>query len=177
MSTATINRIKQYVEQPNSTTQPHTAVMYGTIVLAAMETMRGLMGGFDNELAFKAASAILELEKARLRHKLPLAGVQPNQQVGQLEAVVEPAEQLVNEAPPELSEVQMKQFEKGVDEFAVVLNRKQVEDGLPGFSRAVLREQCWKKMQKLGFEEFLTWVDLMVGRTVEVPAPKRGRSR
>jgi hypothetical protein len=171
MSTATINRIKQYVRQPNPTTQHDTAAMYGNIVLTAMETMRGLMCGFDNELAFKAASAVLELQKARLRHKMPVAGVQQYQPTEQIE-------QPINDAPPsELTETQMKQFEKGVDEFRVVLNKKQAEDGQQEFPRAVLREQCWIKMKALGFDGFLDWVDLMVGRTDAVPAPGQSRNR
>ena len=56
MTTATINRIKQYVERPQSKPNRDTAAMYGTVVMAALETMHGLMTGFDNELAFKVPS-------------------------------------------------------------------------------------------------------------------------
>ena len=159
MSMATINRIKHYVTQPNSATQPDTAAMYGNIVVAALQTMHGLMTGFDSELAFKAACAVLEIEKARMRHKMPLAGVQSTQPIEQVE---QPNHEAL---PPELTEPQMKQFEKGVDEFAVVLNKKQAEDGQPEFPRAVIRELCLIKIKALGFDGFLTWVDLMVGRT------------
>ena len=167
MSTATINRIKRYIDKPHSTSNADTAAMYGDIVLAAMETMRGLMGSFDNELAFKAASAILELEKARLRHKTPLAGVYANQHIEQPSLAVE---QPVSEEPQQqLSPTQSKQFEKAVDEFKVVLDRKQAEDAQPAFPRAVLREQCRIKMKSLGFDGFLDWIDLMVGRTEAMP--------
>jgi hypothetical protein len=69
MSTATTNRITPYIDQPAPTPS------YGTIVSAALQTMVRLMNSPDNAVAFNAASAVLELEKARLRHKTPLAGV------------------------------------------------------------------------------------------------------
>ena len=163
MSTATINRIKQYIKQPNSTTPPDTAAMYGNIVVAALQTMHGLMTGFDSELAFKAACAVLEIEKSRMRHKMPLAGMQPTQPVQQIEQPNHEA------GPPELTETEKKQFEKAVDEFAVVLNNVQKDKGLEEFPRAVLREECRKKLKELGFKEFLNWVDLMVGRTDAAP--------
>ena len=164
MSTATINRIKQYIKQPNSATPPDIAAMYGNIVVAALQTMHGLMTGFDSELAFKAACAVLEIEKARMRHKMPLAGMQPIQPVQQLEAECQPDQQL-----SELTETETKQFEKAVDKFTVVLNNVQKDKGLEVFPRAVLREECRKKLKELGFKEFLNWVDLIVGRTASVP--------
>ena len=80
----------------------------------------------------------------------PLADVQSTQPIEQVE-------QPNHEAPPpELTEQQTKQFEKGVDEFAVVLNKKQAEDGQPEFPRAVIRELCLIKTKALGFDGFLT---------------------
>ena len=161
MTTATINRIKQYVEQPQSKPNRNTAAMYGTVVMAALETMHGLMTGFDNELAFKAASAILEIEKARLRHKMPLAGVHTSQQERQPEAMDERTDQSTST----LTDTETKQFEKAVDEFTVVLNKKQTEEGQETFPRAVLREQYKKKLTEVGFGEFLSWHGWMVGRS------------
>jgi hypothetical protein len=154
MTKAPVNRIKHYIGTAQASTQQQ-AVEYGHVVQCALQTMARLMASFDNDVAFQAASAVLEIEKARLRHKMPLAGLQPVQPTQTIEA---------DEQPQQLTETQSQQFEKAVDEFTVVLNKKQVSDGEPPFPRAVLREHYKKKLIEVGFDEFLCWHEWMVGR-------------
>jgi hypothetical protein len=154
MTHAPINRIKNYCN-PVQPVVCHGAVGYDTVVQFALATMHRLMSSFDSDVAFEAANAVLELEKARLRHKVPVAGDQRAQQPVELE---------VDERAAEPSMEQAEQFEKAVDEFVVMLNRKQTDDGLPEFSREVLRMQYEKKRIELGFGTFLEWHDWMMGR-------------
>jgi hypothetical protein len=151
MTTAPVNRIKHYINAPQTST-PSGAVGYYNVVQCALATMARLMTSIDNDVAFNAASAVLEIEKARLRHKMPVAGVQ------QLDAPREPEPQ-----PQELNDEQTKQFEKAVDEFTVVMNRKQVQDGLPEFDRPSVRGVYMLKLKELGLAKFLSWHEWMMG--------------
>jgi hypothetical protein len=151
--TTTTNRIKHVVERA-----PHDpTVAYAAVVQASLATMARLMNSFDNEMAFKAASAILEIEKARLRHKEPIAGTEPVQQVEQAQH------------PEEMHEDQVEQFEKAVDEITVELNKVQVGKGEPEFPREIMLEQYKKKLIEVGFDEFLSWHEWMIGRSEHPP--------
>jgi hypothetical protein len=149
MTTAPVNRVKQYINAPQAGT-----VGYDNVVQCALATMARLMNSFDDDVAFNAASAVLEIEKARLRHKMPVAGVHPQQQMQQ-PVTKEPAQ--------ELNDEQTKQFEKAVDDFTVVMNRKQTEDGLPEFDRPSVRGAYLLKLKELGLAKFLSWHEWMMG--------------
>jgi hypothetical protein len=153
MTIAPVNRIKQYVNTSHDSAQGG-AVGYDNVVQCALDTMARLMNSFDNDVAFQAASAVLEIEKARLRHKMPVAGVQPTQQMQQ------PVQQ---EPAQELNDEQTKQFEKAVDEFTMVLNRKQAVDGLPELDRPSVRGAYLLKLKELGLAKFLSWHEWMMG--------------
>ena len=156
MTTAPVNRIKQYINPPQTSTLGGV-VGYDDVVQTALQTMARLMASFDNEVAFQAASAVLEIEKARMRHKMPVAGVHQNQQLETR------SEQAKVEQPQELTDEQTKQFEKAVDEFRVVMNRKQAEDGLPEFDRPSVRGAYLLKLKELGIAKFPSWHEWMTG--------------
>jgi hypothetical protein len=168
MIAAPANRIKQYIEQPNA------SIQYGSVVMAALATMHRLMNSLDNDLAFQAANAILEIEKTRLRHKTPVAGTEPAPVV-QPDDVARPSwpsSSSTGETP-----VPPERFESAVDEIVVTLNQIQTAKGEPEFPREVLREQYQQKADEMGFEQFLTWHDRMMGRSTTTPgtAPAPGR--
>ena len=163
MTTAPVNRIKQYIDPPQTSTLGG-AVGYDDVVQTALQTMARLMASFDNEVAFQAASAVLEIEKARMRHKMPVAGVHQQQPIQQVETPRERVEQPKKQEPAqELTDEQTKQFEKAVDEFRVVMNRKQAEDGLPEFDRPAVRGAYLLKLKELGIAKFPSWHEWMTG--------------
>jgi hypothetical protein len=144
MIAAPANRIKRYVEQPQD-----TSVQYGAVVQAALATMMRMMHSHDNQMAFNAANAILEIEKARLRHKVPLAGTEPVEHVQQ--PVDEPSQQ-------------DQRFEKAVDELTVEFNKIQVQKGEQEIPREIWQAECRKKLAAVGYDEFFTWHEAMMGR-------------
>jgi hypothetical protein len=153
MTTTPINRIKHYCEAPSTQT---VAVEYDDVVQQALATMCRLMQSRDNAVAFNAANAVLEIEKARLRHKMPVAGSQPTQPSQQLPKHPAPVEPVQRESAPQRTG-ESEQFETAVDEFTVVVNRKQVKEGLPEYDPTQVRAAYELKLKEVGFDEFLKW--------------------
>jgi hypothetical protein len=153
MVAAPINRIKHYIEMPAA--KPGY-VGYDDAVQQALATMCRLMQSMDNDVAFQSANAVLEIEKARLRHKMTIAGTEPAQQLSDPspQPTAEPAQQQVT---PKLTEGEVQQFETALDEFHVVINRKKVQEGLPATDLAELRLAYELKLNEVGFDEFLKW--------------------
>jgi hypothetical protein len=156
MTAAPANRIRRYVEQPE--------VEYSHVVKAALATMHRLMGSMDNATAFQAANAVLEIEKARLRHKMPLAGTES-------EPTATPRQQPT--PVEEKQDEQVARFEKAVEEFVVESNKQLVQNGQPEHQHEAVRNLYLTKLQEVGFEDFLCWHDWMMGRRAEKPTQRK----
>jgi hypothetical protein len=78
MIAAPVNRIAHYEPAtPAPLTPRDCAQNYSDTLQLAIATMGRLMGSFDPGMQFKAATAMFDLEKTRLRHHHPLAGTEP----------------------------------------------------------------------------------------------------
>jgi hypothetical protein len=75
MVEAPVNRIRALVHDSITSTQLEQGDNYVQTLQAAFDTMRELMDSFDPAMKFKAAMAMLDFEKTRLRHGRPLAGM------------------------------------------------------------------------------------------------------
>jgi hypothetical protein len=124
-------------------------VAYDDAVQRALGTMCRLMNSRDNDVAFKSAAAVLEIEKARLRHKMTVAGTEPTQQP--------PAVPAPQDATPKLTEGEVQQFETALEEFHVVINRNKAKEGLPAMELADVRLAYELKLNEVGFDEFVKW--------------------
>ena len=76
MVEAPVNRIKQHLRETQPTTPRERGTNYIDTLQLALDTLRGLMTSFNPDTQYKAAVAMLDIEKTRLRHNHPLAGMQ-----------------------------------------------------------------------------------------------------
>ena len=78
MVEAPVNRIKQHLRETQPATPRERGTNYIDTLQLALDTLRGLMTSFNPDTQFKAAVAMLDIEKTRLRHNHPLAGMETN---------------------------------------------------------------------------------------------------
>jgi hypothetical protein len=161
MTKAPVNRVQQYIKTP---TTKAPLVPYDDAVQHAVSTMCRLMESTDNQVAFNAANAVLEIEKTRLRHKMAVAGTDPvpQQQLQQQLQQPAPVEPARSQAAAKLAPGESEQFETAVDEFTVVMNRKKVKEGLPQYDPSEVRAAYELKLKDLGFTGLMKWHDWLM---------------
>ena len=168
MVEAPINRIKQHLRENQPATPRERGTNYIDTLQLALDTLRGLMTSFNPDTQYKAAVAMLDIEKTRLRHNHPLAGMETKAPI-ELDEPILPLpkydstpprptpveERIVDEIPDDnIDEKQFSpgekvEFDKMVEE-AVEYFAKEDEDCVVVRSR--VRKQLWGDMCDLGFE-------------------------
>ena len=163
-----INRIREHLREIQPTTPRERGENYIDTLQLALDTLRGLMTSFNPETQFKAAVAMLDIEKTRLRHNHPLAGMETKAPIDFDEPIIplpkydstEPRprpveERVIDEIPDDVidekqfSPEEKIEFDRMVEE-AVEYFAKEDENLVVVRSR--VRKQLWGDMCDLGFE-------------------------
>ena len=168
MIEAPINRIKQHLREIQPATPRERGANYIDTLQLALDTLRGLMTSFNPETQYKAAVAMLDIEKTRLRHNHPLAGMETKAPIDWDEPILplpkydstEPRprpveERIVDEIPDDninekqFSSEEKVEFDKMVEEAVEYFAK---DDGDCVVVRCRMRKQLWGDMCDLGFE-------------------------
>ena len=170
MVEAPINRIREHLREIQPATPRERGTNYIDTLQLALDTLRGLMTSFNPETQFKAAVAMLDIEKTRLRHNHPLAGMETKEPIDWDEPIIplpkydstEPRprpvpveERVIDEIPDDnidekqFSPEEKVEFDRMVEE-AVEYFAKDEGDCVVVRSR--MRKQLWGDMCDLGFE-------------------------
>ena len=168
MVEAPINRIKQHLREIQPATPRERGTNYIDTLQLALDTLRGLMISFNPDTQYKAAVAMLDIEKTRLRHNHPLAGMETKAPIDFDEPILplpkydstEPRprpveEKVIDEIPDDFiddkqfSPEEKVEFDKMVEEAVEYFAK---EDGDCVVVRSRMRKQLWGDMCDLGFE-------------------------
>ena len=168
MVEAPVNRIREHLREATPTTPRERGTNYIDTLQLALDTLRGLMTSFNPDTQYKAAVAMLDIEKTRLRHNHPLAGMDTKAPIDFDEPIlplpkydsIEPRprpveERIIDEIPDDVinekqfSPEEKVEFDKMVEE-AVEYFAKVDEDCV--VLRSKVRKQLWVDMCDLGFE-------------------------
>ena len=170
MVEAPVNRIREHLRKATSTTSRERGDNYIDTLQLALDTLRGLMTSFNPDTQFKAAVAMLDIEKTRLRHNHPLAGMETKAPIDFDEPILPLPK--YDSTPPRPRPVPVE--ERVIDEIlGDVIDEKQfspeekvefdrmVEEAVEYFAkedgdcvvvRSRMRKQLWGDMCDLGFE-------------------------
>ena len=170
MVEAPVNRIREHLREIQPATPRERGTNYIDTLQLALDTLRGLMTSFNPDTQYKAAVAMLDIEKTRLRHNHPLAGMDTKAPIDFDEPILPLPK--YDSTPPRPKPVPVE--ERVMDEIPDdVINEKQfspeekvefdrmVEEAVEYFAkddgdcvvvRSRMRKQLWGDMCDLGFE-------------------------
>jgi hypothetical protein len=114
----------------NTTTLREYANATGDLLLQALQTMHRLMGSNDADVAFKAAKAVLDLEKTRMRHGESSVWLRLNH-LGDNEGDGLPPKPMRPEPAEEVEHEELVRIDTREDELDNVADETKVKNDLP----------------------------------------------
>ncbi len=181
-----VNRIKDHFTDAKPATRQERGDNYIDTLQFALDSLRGLMTSFNPDMQFKAAMAVLDFEKTRLRHDRKLAGMEltppidldepmypiPKKDKEIMDDMIDDLDEDLNDEP-KLTDEQEEKFEKMVDETVEYFNNENDTLGKPHVSWDLVETKLWAKLCEIGFETMAAnFRSVMDKLKVKAPTPK-----